>query len=149
MDRSNVCCAILIASVCHYSISAVPGNQKLVEQALLAKDAGKWAESIPLWTQAIESGEWPPKKLAYLYYYRGEAHSYLKERDLAYSDAEKALSIDPMNMRALNLRGLGRIHRKEVAAGLADLEKAARVAPDFAWPLINRVFPASVREVVG
>ena len=89
-----------------------------------------WKDNITLWNDVL--AQYPNLPIGYTM----RARSYMQEgrNDLALSDAQKALSLDPDQPRALTTRGTIRYLNRDNAGALSDLEHAVRLEPGEAVP---------------
>jgi tetratricopeptide (TPR) repeat protein len=88
-----------------------------------------WKDNVTLWNDVLR--HYPNLPLGYTM----RARSYMQRgrNDLALADAERALSLDPRQPRALTMRGTIRYLNRDPRA-LADLEEAVRLEPKEAVP---------------
>lgn len=84
-----------------------------------------WKDNISLWSDVMS--HCPTLTLAYTK--RARSYMLRGENDRAMADAEKALSLDPSDDRALTMRGTLRFLRGDNRGALADLEKSVTQNP--------------------
>jgi protein O-mannosyl-transferase len=100
--------------------------------ALLATQArcAVWKDNVTLWNDVL--GRYPNLPLGYTM--RARSYMQMGRNDLALADAEKAISLDPKQPRALTMRGTIRYLNRDQEGALADLEEAVRLEPREAVP---------------
>jgi tetratricopeptide (TPR) repeat protein len=100
--------------------------------ALLATQArcAVWKDNVTLWNDVLR--QYPNLPLGYTM----RARSYMQQgrNDLAMADAQRALSLDPKQPRALTMRGTLRYLNRDQEGALADLSEAVRLEPKEAVP---------------
>jgi len=103
-----------------------------------------WKDNITLWNDVL--AQYPNLPIGYTM----RARSYMQQgrNDLALSDAQKALLLDPNQSRALTMRGTIRYLNRDNEGALADLEKAVRLEPTEAvpWNSLGAVHLAMARR---
>ncbi len=89
-----------------------------------------WKDNVTLWNDVL--AQYPNLPIGYTM----RARSYMQQgrNDLALSDAQKALSLDPKQPRALTMRGTIRYLNRDNEGALADLEEAVLLEPREAVP---------------
>jgi len=134
----------ILASLVH-SLERAPRIRSLVPRAavvavLVAAGLGAllltqarcavWKDNITLWNDVL--GRYPNLPLGYTM----RARSYMQQgrNELALADAQKALSLDPKQPRALPMRGTLRYLKRDLEGARTDLEEAVRLEPKEAVP---------------
>ncbi len=89
-----------------------------------------WKDNVTLWNDVLS--QYPNLPLGYTM----RARSFMQQgrNDLAMSDAQKALSLDPKQPRALTMRGTLRYLNRDLEGALTDLTQAVRLEPREAVP---------------
>ena len=82
-----------------------------------------WKDNVTLWNDVL--AQYPNLPLGYTM----RARSYMQQgrNDLAMADAQRALSLDPKQPRALTMRGTMRYLGRDYAGARTDLEEAVRL----------------------
>jgi Tfp pilus assembly protein PilF len=97
-----------------------------------------WKDNITLWNDVL--GQYPNLPLGYTM----RARSYMQQgrNDLALSEAEKAVSLDPKKPWILAMRGTLRYLNHDNGGALTDLEEAIRLEPKdaVAWNSLGAVY---------
>jgi tetratricopeptide (TPR) repeat protein len=89
-----------------------------------------WKDNLTLWNDVL--AQYPNLPMGYTM----RARTYMQEgrNDLAMADAQRAISLDPKQPRALTMRGTMRYMARDYAGALTDLEEAVRLEPKEAVP---------------
>jgi tetratricopeptide (TPR) repeat protein len=89
-----------------------------------------WKDNVTLWNDVLR--QYPTLPMGYTM--RARTYMQRGRNDLALSDAQKALSLDPKQARALTMRGTIRYLNRDNQGALTDLEKAVALEPKEAVP---------------
>ncbi|MFN7217409.1 tetratricopeptide repeat protein, partial [Microcystis sp.] len=121
-------------SVINQAISLVPNNPNYYnEKSGVLSRLKRYDEGLAAITQAIDLA---PR--AAWYFSRGNLYYNLQKYDLALSDWNKAIKINPNYADAYNNRGLLYYDQKKYELALADYSKAIDINPNYAETYNNR-----------
>jgi tetratricopeptide (TPR) repeat protein len=96
--------------------------------------------AIAACTQAIRSGRYSGHGLAVLYANRCAAHFNKGETDLALSDCNQAIQLDPKNAMAFHNRAAGYSAKGDYDRAIGDLDQVIQLDPKNAKAFNNRGF---------
>ena len=131
---------LVLASLIRPLLEGAPGVRATTLAALALAAGGAlyatqarcevWKDNVTLWNDVL--ARYPNLPLGYTM----RARSYMQQgkNDLAMADAQRALSLDPKQPRALTMRGTMRYLSRDYAGALTDLEAAVRLEPREAVP---------------
>jgi len=96
------------------------------------------AEQISGCTEAIRSGRWSGKNLAWAYGNRCIAYKDQEKYERAMTDCNRALELDPRDDHVFNTRGAIYHLTEKYDQAIEEYSKAIRIDPKFIDPLHNR-----------
>jgi lipoprotein NlpI len=89
-------------------------------------------------TAVIRSGRESPENLAKAFFNRGRAYSDKGLYDLALSDFDRAIRLDPDFADAFNGRGIAYVGKGQYAQAIGEFDQAIRLDPNYAIAIYNR-----------
>jgi len=89
-------------------------------------------------TQAIQSGKYRGKNLAWAYINRGSVYDYQRDFDRAIADLDVAIRLDPDSVAAYQNRAASYRNKGQLDRALADLNRAAQLDPQDARTFLSR-----------
>ena len=95
-------------------------------------------EQISGCTEAIRSGRWSGKNLAWAYGNRCIAYKDQEKYERAMTDCNRALELDPRDDHVFNTRGAIYHLTEKYDQAIEEYSKAIRLAPNFIDPVHNR-----------
>ena len=138
MHRIVARAALLSLASLFISSIAEAGARTATESCLEKSEAFSLSLRISGCTSAIESHRYADEQLFWLLYNRGNAYLKTNRYDLAITDFDLALRIDPASPYALANRGTAYARRGEFAKAIADFDQAIALNPNHALIYSNR-----------
>ncbi|MCP2727674.1 tetratricopeptide repeat protein, partial [Symplocastrum sp. BBK-W-15] len=117
----------------------------LVTLGVSAYAGDDWDNAIKQLTAALSEGKANKAALdpAFIYFYRGTAYNNKGDFDLAITDYNKAIQLNPKLAEAFYNRGVAYGSLMKYNSAIADYNKALKLNPKFADAFINRGFAYS------
>lgn len=110
----------------------------LYKRALERDPRPEWKESLAVWIKMLESRLQPDSSSAVALWHQGNKatqNGKLHEAETFYS---RAIELNPLFFQAYYKRGLLRLQRGDIYAGLADLDTTIHLSPGFRGALVQR-----------
>jgi len=127
--------ALLVAAVAFAPAAATAQN---AEQWNCRGDANDLDAQIKGCTQAIQSGKYRGKNLAWAYSNRGSVYDYQHDFDRAIADLNEAIRLDPDSVAAYQNRAASYRNTGQLDRALTDLNRAAQLDPKAPRTFLSR-----------
>ncbi|HZR61819.1 MAG TPA: tetratricopeptide repeat protein [Xanthobacteraceae bacterium] len=143
MMKTRQCLYVLAAAATMLATAlpvapAAAFSQRDTDACVNRSDSFSKDEQIKGCTEAIRSGRWSGKNLAWAYGNRCIAYKDKEQYDRAMTDCNRAIELDPRDDHAFNTRGAIYHLTKKYDQAIEEYSKAIRLNANFIDPVHNR-----------